>query len=170
MNKDEEIKQLKERVAELEKEQEVLAWNLGGCSTLALGYEIGTKFCEKMARPALYDVNRLALKAEKLESQLKEKEAHCLEMVKTMKEIKNINQGLDNGSGEWKAQTCSEYADKALNSPTAKRYEAILDVVDKAKMFKKASCGEIRVTQQGLDDIYEDFERSVSTLEELEKE
>jgi hypothetical protein len=47
-------------VAKLKAEVEVMAWNLGGCSTLALGYDLDKEFSKEMARPALWDVKKLA--------------------------------------------------------------------------------------------------------------
>ena len=59
-------------VAELEaKEAEInrlkadienMAWNLGGCSTYALGYGLDEGHAKELARPALEDVLKLALK------------------------------------------------------------------------------------------------------------
>ncbi len=64
------IKELRKKVEELERENEILAWNLGGCSTYAKGYDINEGHSKKMARPALDDVLELALKYDKLRSAL----------------------------------------------------------------------------------------------------
>ena len=49
-----------QRIAELEKEQEILVWNLAGCSTYALGYGLDEEHNQEWERPALRDVKKLA--------------------------------------------------------------------------------------------------------------
>lgn len=49
-------------VGRLRKEVHDLIWNLGGISTLALGYCLDEPFSKDLARPALYDTHTLALK------------------------------------------------------------------------------------------------------------
>lgn len=56
---------LREERDRLLKENEVLIWNLGGCSTYALGYGIHEPHSKEMARPALEDVKRLAVKCDR---------------------------------------------------------------------------------------------------------
>jgi len=41
-------------------EQEALAWNLGGCGALALGYHVNDELAHDSARPALLDVQKMA--------------------------------------------------------------------------------------------------------------
>jgi len=55
----------------LKEENYKYVWNLGGCSTYAMGYDIKGGHDKKMALPALDDVLRLALKAKKLEEDFK---------------------------------------------------------------------------------------------------
>jgi multidrug efflux pump subunit AcrA (membrane-fusion protein) len=50
----------KKRIAELEAEQEVLVWNLAGCSTYAAGHGLDGGHDKNMARPALDDVLKMA--------------------------------------------------------------------------------------------------------------
>ena len=46
------------KITELEKEVEILAWNLGGCSTYAFGYDLDVEPDKDMARSALLDVRK----------------------------------------------------------------------------------------------------------------
>lgn len=64
------VELLTARVAELEAEQEVLAWNLGGCSTYALGYDLDKEPDPTMARAALHDVRKLRIAYNELEARL----------------------------------------------------------------------------------------------------
>lgn len=62
-----------QRIEELKKEQEILVWNLAGCSTYALGYGLDTPHDEEWERPALRDVKKLALETRALRAE-REKE------------------------------------------------------------------------------------------------
>lgn len=61
----------------LKEDIEKLIWNLAGCSTFALGYDLDKPFDKTMARAALYDTlacakdrNRLTQEVEKLKAEL----------------------------------------------------------------------------------------------------
>ena len=61
---------LEKEVERLIKDNEVLIWNLGGCSTYALGYGLDESHDKEMARPALEDVKKLALRERSLHSDI----------------------------------------------------------------------------------------------------
>jgi len=63
---------LRDVVKKKDEEIEVLAWNLGGCSTYALGYNLEGEPCKDVARPALLEVRELRIKYDKLRSELEE--------------------------------------------------------------------------------------------------
>ncbi len=60
-----------EDIESLQKEVENLIWNLAGCSTYALGYDLDKGHDKAFARPALEDVKRAMLKAKTKDSHLK---------------------------------------------------------------------------------------------------
>jgi hypothetical protein len=61
---------LQEKLREKDATIERQGWNLGGCSTLAIGYELDTEFSKEMALPALGDVKKLALRERELQEKL----------------------------------------------------------------------------------------------------
>ncbi len=54
----------------LKAENEILIWNLAGCSTYALGYGINEDHDKTMARPALEDCRKMALQNQRLREAL----------------------------------------------------------------------------------------------------
>jgi len=59
------------KIKTLESELEILAWNLGGCDTYAMGYDLDKEPAKDMARPALLNVRN---KIKTLESALERSE------------------------------------------------------------------------------------------------
>jgi hypothetical protein len=54
------IESLESQLTRLKADNEMLLWNLAGCSTFALGYGLNEPFAEEKARPAMFDVLKLA--------------------------------------------------------------------------------------------------------------
>lgn len=70
-------------------EIENLIWNLGGCSTYAMGYGLKDGHNKSMARPALEDVLKLALKCVKQAEIIKK-------LVETLKQLDELSGGDGN--------------------------------------------------------------------------
>jgi len=64
------IRQLMKSNSELDAEVEKLAWNLGGCSTFALGYDLDKEYSKELARPALIDVRKAMIEKRELQAKL----------------------------------------------------------------------------------------------------
>jgi Zn ribbon nucleic-acid-binding protein len=61
---------LRERIVELEKDNENLLWNLGGCDAIAAGWSKPFDYAKEAARPALDTVSRLTQRLESAEASL----------------------------------------------------------------------------------------------------
>lgn len=150
MTQAEEIKQLKERL----KQVDYVGWE---------GYAEG--LCRR-----IFD----------LERQLKEKEAHCLELVQALKPFQGIYSKFPHQEEAFKDKGFLRFLDSnvvvqgkdnltkgdfrrvddVFNSPSAKRYEAILEIVEAAKTLVKYDPAT----------SHSPLKNALSTLEELEKE
>lgn len=72
-----ENKRLQAEIEKLKAENEVMLWNMAGCSTFALGYGIDEPFDESRARACMFDVLRLAKREKRLREALKSYASCC---------------------------------------------------------------------------------------------
>lgn len=135
-----EVLELKERVAELEKDKTIR-------TNMINDLEDELQECkEELNGASLYpDVTGVSLidDIRDLKKAHKEKEAHCLELVTKMKRLKlEFAANVCECGESWDESDASAIVEEALNSPTTKRYEAMLRVVEKAKMFINSKTGD----------------------------
>jgi hypothetical protein len=90
------INELKQENNNLKARIERYLWNLGGCSTYALGYGLDESHDKEMALPALDDVLKLAIKNKELMEDIK-----CLKR-KLSRTEKVSSETIDPTRDEWK--------------------------------------------------------------------
>jgi hypothetical protein len=108
---------LEEEISRLRQTVERQGWNLGGCSTLALGYNLDEKFDEGMSLPALRDVHKMALEHRSLRA---EAERYRLALV-IISEGVDHPEGIKGAGADWYAALdwACDIAKEALSSPKA---------------------------------------------------
>jgi hypothetical protein len=85
-------------IEKLKADNENLTWNLAGCSTFALGYKINDPFSKEWARPAMFDVLRLAKREKRLRGALEELTMN--EQDKAYRWFRIAQSALDGKGGE----------------------------------------------------------------------
>lgn len=87
----------------MSKDIENLIWNLAGCSTFALGYGLDEPYAKDMARPALEDVRKLALREKQMREALEKivvQEQTAGKYIGTAEHLRNIAHQALGSEGE----------------------------------------------------------------------